>query len=410
MSRRVVTRLARWVRRYWIGLAGILTAAAVAATVWAVDEVRQSDAQLVVAVIGNDVARLAEERDAGFDAKVVELRWDAFEPFEGVKDVDYIRRKRAEFERLRRQGFKLILTLGFHRAPAWIHERFPDTYYVNQYGERYDGPEDSGELNLVFNEPLRRLAAEYLRQVFQDFGTDFYAVRIGGGRFAALTYPPGEFGGRQNCYWAFDRNAQRGSPTPGWKPGSPAPAGEAAQFVDYYLEGLARYERWQIAEVRRHFGGRLFLILPSWGIRPGRIEEAVEGNLAGATPVEKTGELQQGLDFSRLVAAVDDDKVVVTTTWLEADVEIPPGAEDDKRFWDPARYIAYLAENHPLDLAVFGETSRPNQPAALELAARRVKDYDLAGMAWFDEASLFSGGGYATLDDVRRVTSSILDR
>jgi len=405
----MTTRLSRWAQRYRIGLAGVAGAAAVAATVWAVDEVGHSEEPVVVAVIGNDVGRLAEEREAGFDAKVVELRWDAFAPFDGVKDVDYISRKRAEFDRLRRAGFKLILTLGFHRAPGWIHERFRDTYYVNQYGERYDGPEDSGELNLVFNRPLRRLAAEYLRQAFQDFGTDFYAVRIGGGRFGALTYPPGEFRGRTNCYWVFDRNAQRDSPAPGWEPGSRAPAGEAARFVDYYLDGLARYERWQIAEIRRHFDGRLLLVLPSWGIRPGRIEEAVEGGLAGRSPAETTGELQQGLDFSRLVAAVDDDEVVVTTTWLEADVEVPPGAEDDRRFWDPARYLAYLADNHPLDLEVFGETSRQNQPPALELAARRVKEYELAGMAWFDEVSLFSGRGHASLDDVRDVTSAILD-
>jgi hypothetical protein len=36
----------------------------------------------------------------------------------------------------------------------------------------------------------------------------------------------------------------------------------------------------------------------------------------------------------------------VTTTWLDADVPVPPGTEDDQRFWNPARYLTFLARNH----------------------------------------------------------------
>jgi hypothetical protein len=344
---------------------------------------------------------LAEERDAGVEAKVVLLSWAEYRPFEEIKDLAYVRRKQREFRTLREAGFELILSLGVNRAPAWLHERYEDTRFVNQHGDRYGGKGQTGDLNLVFNRRLRTVAERYLAEVFRDFGTDFYAVRLGFGRFGELSYPPAEWRGRTNSYWAFDDNAATTNPAGGWTPGSPSPDGQADRFLDWYLDALVDFERWQMAAVRKHFPGTLMVLLPSWGVRPGRVEQAVGSDLDGTTPSEVSGELPRGLDFARQVAAIDDEDVVVATTWLEADIDLAADRRPDKRFWSPVKYVSFLAENHPDQLRVFGENGGGDGAAGMALAARQMQRYGLMGMAWFDEGELASGR-FATMEDLRR--------
>jgi hypothetical protein len=100
---------------------------------------------------------------------------------------------------------------------------------------------------------------------------------------------------------------------PGWTPGNPSPNGEAAKFLDWYLDSLVDYQNWQISSLRATgYNGKIMMLYPSWGIRPGQIEEAVATNLNGTTSVEKNGEIQRGYDFARQVRAIEDPKVVLT--------------------------------------------------------------------------------------------------
>lgn len=148
-------------------------------------------------LIGNDGTHLQQERDAGIQTKVLRLSWREYYPAEGTKNTAYIQRKKDEIRNLRAAGFKIILAPGYHDTPTWLHQNYADSYYVNQYGERYTGdgfsggfPVDSGDANLVFNKLLRGLVASYMKDIFSEFGTDFWAVRLGGGRYGELTYPP----------------------------------------------------------------------------------------------------------------------------------------------------------------------------------------------------------------------------
>jgi hypothetical protein len=361
------------------------------------------------ALIGNDDEHLEQERAAGIQAKLFSLSWREYNLREGVVDRNYVARKQAELDRLRSFGFGIILSLGLQDTPAWLHENYADIYYVNQFGDRYtsDGKIDSGDGNLVFNPTLRLLAANYMQDIFITFGTDFAAVRLGGGRYGELTYPPAEYKNNNNCYWAFDRNALSQSPIADWIPGQASLKGEAIRFLDWYLDVLVEYQNWQVTTVRQIYNGPLMILYPSWGIRPGDISRAVENDLDGSSTAERNGEIQRGFDFVRQIAAITDSGVIVTTTWLDADASADDG--DDPRFWSPVKYLSTLASNHPLHLETFGENTGKGMLAEMRLSASQMDRYHLIGMAWYREDELLSGN-YATLDDYGRIIAEFESR
>ncbi len=361
-------------------------------------------ARYLWALIGDGGAHLPEERRAGIRAQIARLSWRDFAPSEHRINAQYVARKRGELARLRQAGFAVILELGFHDTPAWVHTTYADSYYVDQYGDRYSGRGtiDSGDANLVFNPRLRTLVASYVRDVFNAFGTDFAAVRLGGGHWGELTYPAATYAGHTNCYWAFDRAALAASPTPRWSPGEPSPHEEAGRFLNWYLDMLVDFQNWQIIMLRQRYRGPLMVLYPSWGIRPGQIAAAVRGDLGGGTSAEVNGEIQGGLDFARQVHAVTDPGVIVTTTWLDADASGDTSGDQQK--WSPIKYLSFLAEANPHRLQRFGENTGHGAGAAMTLSMTQMKRYGLSGMAWYRESELFSGR-YATLDDYKRAIS-----
>jgi len=360
-------------------------------------------------LIGNDGTHLAEESAAGINTKLFGLSWREYFPAENSASANYVARKRAELSALRGAGFAPILTLGYHDTPAWVHQNYPNSYYVNQQGQPYVGDAiDSGDANLVFNPALRSLVDAYIARIFRDFGNDFVAVRLGGGRNGELTYPPAVWNGRSNNYWGYDANARSSSPAPNWRPGQSSPNHEAQRFLDWYLGALVGYQRWQTATLRKHFAGDIMMLYPSWGIRPGQIDQAVAVNLNGSTSAERNGEIQRGYDYARQIAAISDPKIIVTTTWLDADaaaLAAPGDQSTDSRQWSPVKYLAALAESHPLNLRLFGENTGWGNRTDMDRSAAQATKYGLIGMMWFREDQLFSGK-YASLADYQQVISS----
>ena len=353
-------------------------------------------------LIGNDGTRLHEERAAGIEVKLFSLSWRHYVPQENVTDDAYVASKRDELAALCHAEFAVILSLGYHDVPAWIHATSPDSYYVNQYGDRYSRARDNGSINLVFNPTMRALTASYIAQVFTDFRHDFAGVRVGGGRYGELSYPPSVAGRRTNCYWAFDAAALSRSPVPDWAPGRPSPRAEATRFLEWYLDALTAFQTWQIATVRRWYGGPIMVLYPSWGIRNGDVAAAAEGALDGTTSAEQNGEIQRGHDVARHVRALTDPNAVVTTTWLEVE-----GDDDDpsSQRWSPVKYLTSLAAAHPLRLRTYGENAGWDDAEAMARSVAQMDRYGLAGMLWFREDQLFSGA-YATLDDYRRLITA----
>jgi hypothetical protein len=130
------------------------------------------------------------------------------------------------------------------------------------------------------------------------------------------------------------------------------------------------------------------------------IDKAVATNLNGSSSAEINGEIERGFDFQSQVAAINDPKVIVTSTWMDAPSSGDSGT--DQRSWSPVHYLSYLAQAHPLHLSSFGENTGHGSRAVMDLSASRMKQYKLTGMLWYCETEMFAGG-YATLTDYQQV-------
>ena len=358
-------------------------------------------AALRYGLIGNDGTHLAAERSAGIGSKLFELNWAAYEPARGAWAADYLTWVKGQLADLRAAGFAIVLSLGVQFAPAWLLSTYPDAYYVDQYGDRYADTCSGCEVpNFVWNTALRGELARYVAHVFADLGTDFAAVRIGGGHYGELGYPTASYGGHSNTYWAFDANAAASDPVPGWTPGMASPHGQAGTFLDWYLAQLADYETWQISTVRASYPGPLMLLIPSFGIRPGQAQAAIDNNLAGTTSPEINGEVQRGYDYARFVSVIDDPGVVLDTTWLDCPYGSDASSSPDA--WRPVHYLAYLAARSPHHLRLYGENTGGGSAAVMRFTFAQARKYRLAGFLWFDEQELFSGA-HATLPVLARL-------
>lgn len=362
-------------------------------------------------VLQGTLDRAGSGRDAGLNVAVVSVAWDAVEPQRGTFDEAEIARIREEVRRWRERGYRLQLDLGFQYPPAWVFA-LPGARYRNQFGEFYESSDPGRKVaNGVFSQSVRDAMTEYAGGVFARLGTDWDWVRLGGGFFGEVNYPPARSAGRTNCYWAFDDAAQGkgpgradevpACPVPGWKPGEPDPV-RAGRFLEWYLAALQNYHDWQIRMVRRWFSGDLCVLYGSWGIRPGVKQRAVAGCLGGDTPAERVGEIASGYDWERMIGGISDPRVIVYCTWMDAPPKDCDDDGPDPARWSPVHWQASLAAAHPLALRVWGENTGGGDRDALVLTFDRAKRFGLLGVVWAFERELFVGpeSGFATFSDL----------
>jgi len=346
--------------------------------------------------------RAAELKAAGVSLVVLSVSWDRFQPTPKSLGTDYVAQLRAEADAYRAAGLRVVLGLGVQYPPDWLRDQ-PDARFVNQHGDAYiDRAPGKNVANFVFNESIRERQLDYIAGIFQHLGADWAGVRLGGGWYGEVNYPAAKFAGKDNCYWAFDPIAQGKKyglpdgiapcPVPGWKPGQPSPDNASARrFAEWYLDSLKNYHDWQIAAVRRYYDGPLMMLYPSWGIRPGQLDAAVAGNLAGTTPPEKNGEVQRGFDFARFIGGIRDPKVWVQCTWLDSNPAWSDDTSDNPVRWSPPKFLASLARAHNPPLRVSAENTGGGGMAALRLSAKRIQELDIDALFWAFGPDLFDG-------------------
>jgi hypothetical protein len=364
----------------------------------------------LVGTLQSDPAKAEAHYAIGIRVATVQVTWDRCEPAAGKFDADYLAGIRDQIATFRRAGMQVALDLGIQYPPRWLFD-LPNSRFVNQFGDVYDDPAPGANgLNSVFNREIRDRIAAYYERVLRAVGSDVAIVRLGGGYFGELSYPASKWKDHDNCYWAFDAIAQGSAaglpdgikpcPRPGWKPGEPSPDhAAAAAFVDWYLDSLKNFHNWQIETARRFFKGRLAMLYPSWGIRPGQLDDAISTDLAGTTSAEVNGETQRGFDFARFIAGITDPKVIVQCTWVD-----PPFGNDASQNpadWTPAHFLAELARKNPRRLAVWGENTGNADAAAMERSFARAREFGLEALIWAFEPELYDGK-HATIEDLTR--------
>jgi hypothetical protein len=359
----------------------------------------------IIGTLESDLAHVEATNQAGARAVVVGALWGRCEPQDGIFDPGSLGGLKQKIDAFRAGGKFVVLDLGVQYPPAWIFKN-ASSHFVDQYGHAY-APTPDGDcgVNLVFSADMRAKLAAYIHALFAALGSDFYAVRLGGGRYGELGYPGPSFGGDKNCYWGFDDLAQgiapglaegvQPCPVAGWKPGMATPGHVSAQrFLDWYMDSMKNYHDWQIRELRRYFAGPLLMLYPSiGGLRPGQLEGAVQDDCAGGTGPEKTGEVSRGFDMARFVAGISDPNVVVYTTWVDGF----PGCDDrsaNPARWNPAHFLASLAAAHQPPLPCGGEnTGHPDSYSNMAVTFQRLRDSHLCVLFWAFEPGLFDPSG-----------------
>lgn len=372
----------------------------------------------VFGTLQSNTTNAADLHSRGITIATVSLRWKDYETANGSFDQTYINSKIAEINTFKAAGQQVILSFGVQYPPDWLFTAYSHTYYKNQYGDLYQ-PITSGKKisNMIFNNYLRLEQSAYMQRVFQDLGTDFYGVRLGGGWYGELNYPEHVYNSHNNSYWAYDEIAQ-GNTTfdylpagltavpahiKGWIPGTTSTNNQDARdFAEWYMNALDNYHDWQITAARQYYSGRLLMLYPSWGIRGNQLENAILGDLSGLTSAESNGEVPRGFDFSRFINGITDQNVVLYTTWIDA----PFGndASADVRDWTPAHYLTSLGT--PLGLQVFGENTGTGDLADMQRSFEKVETYNLMGLIWAFEPDLYSGT-YATVDEYTTLVQTL---
>jgi hypothetical protein len=363
---------------------------------------RAAPAPLRIGVLQPKPSYAAPLAEAGVSLVVLGVSWSDFEPAAGTTNPAYVRKLRDELAVYRQAGLRVVLDPGVQYPPAWLFD-LPDARYQNQYGDLYaDRSSGKNIANTVFNDAVRSRYAAHLAALFRELGTDWFAVRLGGGWYGELNYPDTTYAKQANCYWAYDPVAQGSKPglpagitacpVPGWKPGTASPDhASARRFLDWYLACLQNYHDWQIKTVRRLYTGPLLMMYPSWGIRPGQLKAAVEGDLAGETSPEKNGEIQRGFDFARFIGGITDPGVWIHCTWLDANPAWSDETSSDPARWSPIHFLADLSRRHTPALTVSAENTGGGGPETLRLCVDRARDHELNAVFWAFAPDLFDG-------------------
>jgi hypothetical protein len=322
------------------------------------------------------------EARAGVTMAMLELNWGEFEPRPGAVDSGYVTAMQSRLGAYRAAGMQVTLGLGLHYTPPWVFG-LPDSTYTDADGNT------SGEANLVHSRAVREAAARYLSMVAGCLPlTEFWAVRLTSGGNCEMLYPDGG-------YWAFGRAALTGAglapgmapnPFPGWRPGRPglSPA-QIAQWVDWYVGGLADVTRWQMEQLSGlGFTGYYQTLTPGSGTRPGELAWLGHN---GLPPDETTGVGAVWDRYYAMLRALPADKArvmayissVADTSGGDdvtepSDGAIPLTSPATDR-WSATRWITRIAREH--GLAVGGENPGYGIPASLNA---RYTDTSASGM------------------------------
>ena len=330
----------------------------------------------------------ARTRNAGVQGATLELGWDYYEPQDGVWNTDYIREQKNKYEQMRKAGFVIVLDFGIQYPPEWAKNIRP---WKDQYGNTY-----RDEVNAIWSATVRSKIDRYITRIFQDFGTDFWGVRLGSGGGIETLYPdtPNDF---LFSYWAFDQDAMSSNPVPDWLPGQPSPRDEARIFYTWYLQHLIDTVNWQQDLVRQHYHGYLIQLMPGQGVRPSQWETLIATNLI---PIDRhVFAAERGAIWDKIIDGMNNHHHVIIDCSSVGDAStLSPYTNEndpDPIYWSSAHWVAYNADRY--GLLKMSENPGKNDYATMQLIFQQMTDYGYTSLFWAFEPELYSGD-YASID------------
>ncbi|MFC9388753.1 hypothetical protein DEJ44_02120 [Streptomyces venezuelae] len=366
-----------------------------------------------------DPDRARTEYEHGIRVAHLQIDWGSFEPEQGVYDEEYAREVRDRLDEFAAAGLRVEAGLGLNHPPSWLPDAFPESVYVNQFGER-----STSTPNIVFSEPVREHIAEYARAVDRLIGLDrFWAVRVGVNENGEFSYPtPLSESGGPGEFWAYDSHAQESSPYPGWRPGErtyhgrPFTREEVRRWYEWYAGALAGAVNWQLGLYDSlGYEGALKILVPGAGFYPSDLAAAVDDRLVDTPSIRLVA---RGVGFFLTLPLVEhrDTVRIVTTALVDgtgeprdngcsaADARTDLAAPDDAtvRDWSSARWVVAVARSAGFD-RLTGESAGPQvspyRPGVTETAYRQMASCGLEGLMWAFDEQLYDGTPGSSLEE-----------
>jgi hypothetical protein len=133
-------------------------------------------------------------------------------------------------------------------------------------------------------------------------------------------------------------------------------------------------------------------LFPSWGLRPGMIDQVVQSDLTITSDTNANTMISSGLDWPDQMQAIANAHVNGTayTTWLDA-----PSYDSTPQHEAPVAYLASLAAKYSIPVA--GENTGGGGQAALDTMIRYQRAYNLSGVMYMGGDMISSGSAGISL-------------
>jgi len=339
---------------------------------------------------------LQRAKEIGIRVWRVGLLWHFYEPRENEFNQTYIAGFRNYLSAIRQADLKIVLWISFHwYVPDWVYA-IPNSRVVNQYGDEYVGNPETGRdfANWIWNPAIRAILANTLKHILEDFGTDFWAVSPAIGRWGEIQYPPPEYNGHTNSYWAFDELAQADCPVPSWKPGDPSPNDEARIFIDWYVDSYIGALNWIINEVRKYYSGTITFGMSGWGFCRW-FDEVISTNLNGTSISEQWGQVSKGYNWERIVSGIEDPNFMPWQTGVDCPWSIYSGVpandtSENPRMWSMAKWLAHLAHRNGFKVMCEPSGDVETQEDTMQKSFENMHKNGYIGILWFNEDYFFN--------------------
>lgn len=373
----------------------------------------------IYGVLGGPSGNLAAKqalKTAGVNAYMIQAQWAALQP-DGPGTAlasSAIEALVTEYDQCVSAGLYPFFEIALQYAPAWILPGGSSAIetFQDQAGNVFDGataPSGQQVSNWQWTAQGRTYVSEFiaaLGSALSAVSPDTYAVKIGGGYYGELHYPPSAISGGYSA-WGYGASMQSGTglspdqaacPLPGYAVGS-GTAAQDTQWWNWYLNGMGNWLTWFIAQMRSAgWHCPYYVCHPGYGVRSNQgVQSAGYQQAAG-----------EGEDPVRMIGFYAADPLVQPyCTWLDAGADgfDPPSADSDLAAWKKV-FNAAVAAGKAANLlgentggessaqmdAIFSgaATGSPlsTAPWTLQAAAGSYQ-----GIMWENYASLTGGGG-----------------
>lgn len=353
-------------------------------------------------VIGtSDGTTRQQAKDNGATHVVIQGIWETLQPggAGAALDATAVSTLTAAISDARTRGLAVIFEAAIHYPPTWAQSAIVP--FKKQDGSTWTSTNSNGDnvRDWIWTQTGRNYVADYLAKVLAAVDqTKIAAIRIGGGIFGELQYPPEGSAAPWN-YWGYGAAPQSGTdlasdqvqcPAAVRSPFVPFASGTSSSdnttWTNWWLQGIQTFMLWLVQQHKKAgYGGLKYVLHPSWGLRTGWSQANTEAQRAVAKGVDCKGQVN---------AYANDWETFPWCTWIDA-------TGDTTEAGKPPWQKLYDESNARQRTLIWGENTGGQTTADMGrvFGGSGAIGYGYRGVTWFNQTYLTAGGTNASYAD-----------